>query len=236
MSKRRLAWYFVLGGAAGLIVMLFNPVNSTLLRLTLIGCISIVWVGIWLLLPSTRANRRIFFGVSLCLIIPFCLPGRMIDRNQLHQSYLNHILHFEGVRYHWGGENSIGIDCSGLPRRSLMKALFDRGILTANGRPLRQFLELWWFDSSARALSESHRKYTIPLGVEGTVRDLDYSKLVAGDLAITKNGVHALVYLGDERWIQADPGAGKVVHQHKDEPNSWFSVPISLYRWTLLTQ
>jgi cell wall-associated NlpC family hydrolase len=142
---------------------------------------------------------------------------------------------FEGTKYFWGGENARGIDCSGLPRRALRDALLSCGMRHANGRAFRAWLEQWWFDASAKALSEGYRGYASPLGVTGTIREMDYGLLKPGDLAITKNGVHVLAYAGDGKWIQADPGVGAVVTMDgRKGDNGWFDADFTTHRWTIL--
>jgi len=92
--------------------------------------------------------------------------------------------------------------------------------------------EQWWFDASARALAAGHRRYVAPLGVSGTVRSLDSPKLLPGDLAITKDGRHVMVFAGQGRWIQADPGSGEVVLlDPRASSNKWFGEPVSVFRW-----
>ncbi|MFO1522592.1 MAG: hypothetical protein U1G05_11240 [Kiritimatiellia bacterium] len=51
----------------------------------------------------------------------------------------------------------------------------------------------------------------MPLGVTGKINTMDVSALLPGDLAFTRSGAHVLVYFGDGKWIQADPG-----------PAAWF--------------
>jgi len=97
------------------------------------------------------------------------------------------------------------------------------------------FAEQWWYDSSAKALSTGYRHYAVPLKVAGTIRTLDYSMLEPGDMGITQNGVHVMIYMGGDEWIQADPGKGRVaVSNGRKENNTWFDVPVAAYRWTVL--
>ena len=39
----------------------------------------------------------------------------------------------------------------------------------------------------------------------------DSSRLRPGDLAVTEDGVHVMAFLGDQRWIEADPDAKRVL-------------------------
>jgi hypothetical protein len=58
--------------------------------------------------------------------------------------------------------------------------------------------------------------------------------LEPGDLAITESGVHMLVYVGEDQWIQADPSAGKVLTENgKISQNHWFESSVSFFRWTI---
>jgi cell wall-associated NlpC family hydrolase len=140
------------------------------------------------------------------------------------------------TRYVWGGENSTGIDCSGLPRKALRDALLRRGISRLDGRFLRQWLEQWWFDVSAEALAKNYRNYTVSLPISGTIRTMNYQGIEVGDLAITDNGVHVLVYLGDNRWIQADPHVGKVIiNNGRVDRSAWLDLPATIYRCQVLT-
>ncbi len=167
--------------------------------------------------------------------LALALPGRDLDVGELRRDYVRRLANFEGTRYFWGGENSMGIDCSGLPRRTFRDALLSYGIRNANGRALRAWLEHRWFDASARALGEEYRDYTVALGVEGTIFEMDCGSLQAGDLAVTESGIHMLVYAGDGRWIQADPGIGEVVTLHsRTDENAWFRSKVTVHRWRLL--
>lgn len=91
--------------------------------------------------------------------IPFILPGGEIDAGELRQDYVRRLSGFEGTKYHWGGEGSRGIDCSGLPRRALRDALLAYGFRHSNGPGFRGYVEQWWFDASAMALGEGYRDY-----------------------------------------------------------------------------
>ena len=65
---------------------------------------------------------------------------------------------------------------------------------------------------------------------------MSYEALEPGDLAITDSGLHALVYLGEDKWIQAAPEVGEVkVFNGRTDDNAWLIQPISAYRWTVLT-
>jgi cell wall-associated NlpC family hydrolase len=144
---------------------------------------------------------------------------------------------FEGTRYHWGGENARGIDCSGLPRRALRDALLAYGVKHFNGTAFRTYLGHWWFDASAKALGEAYRDYTTPLGIRGTIHEMDATGLLPGDLAVTACGRHILAFVGDGRWIQADPGIGAVATlDGRTADNPWFRVEVTTHRWKSLTQ
>lgn len=88
---------------------------------------------------------------------------------------------------------------------------------------------------AAKALGEGYRGFTHPVGIRGRLRQLDFSKLEAGDLAITTDGRHVMVFLGGEEWIQADPGPMKVsIGNPAVDPNPWFDAEVAIQRWAVL--
>ena len=95
-------------------------------------------------------------------------------------------------------------------------------------------MELWWYDCSARALKGGYRDWTRLLFTADSVNDIDLAQLAPGDLAVTSNGVHVMVYLGMGEWIEADPGLGKVFKGHVPVRNAWFEMPVSVMRWKSL--
>ena len=234
---RRLILICTLGAVAGIFVIPLNPVNSMILRLAFLGCVVGAWIGF-----TTLSWKRRTLGVAALILpplaaIPFILPGGKIDSNELRQDYVRRMAEFEGTKYFWGGESSRGIDCSGLPRRALRDALLAYGARHFNGRAFRGYLEQWWFDASAKALGEGYRDYTSPVGITGTIQKMDYRDLAPGDLAVTTSGVHVLAYVGDGRWIQADPGFGAVVTlDGRTGDNGWFLAQVTTHRWQLLAQ
>jgi hypothetical protein len=64
---------------------------------------------------------------------------------------------------------------------------------------------------------------------------MSYAKLLPGDLAVTADGKHVMVYLRGDQWIQAEPGIGKVaIMNARIDDNVWFHVPVTTHRWTIL--
>ena len=105
-------------------------------------------------------------------------------------------------------------------------------MLTLNGGEVRKAAEMWWHDSSARALRDGYRGWTTNVISAESINSLDHSVLRPGDIAVTANGVHVLAYTGDNVWIEADPGAGKVIKvAAPSEDNSWLKVPVQVLRW-----
>lgn len=59
--------------------------------------------------------------------------------------------------------------------------------------------------------------------------------MLPGDLAVTLSGIHVMAYLGDNTWIGADPGEGRVTQfTVPDKKNSYFATPMRIVRWTAL--
>ena len=226
-------------GLYGLLFVLawLCPVNG--LRYRLILCL----IGLLVLGLAMRwiwPRRRLRFVAAAFLIAVSALvfsPSRPVDAEDLRESYLDRLVSYRGVRYLWGGEGRLGIDCSGLPRRALRDALAWRSLVTWNGGLVREALRQWWFDASAKALAEGHGDYVVPLGNAGTVKEMSYEGLQSGDLAITVSGIHVLCYLGGDLWIQAEPEIRKVVVLNgRTDDNVWFDVPVKMYRWRMLTE
>lgn len=231
----RLLWILTGGAAVGLMVLVFNPLHSQIFNLAWLGCLLVLMVGALIL-----TWRRTWLRGTLLLLVAlsglvFLLPSREVDREALHARYLDQLRASEGIAYFWGGESGRGIDCSGLPRRALREALLVTGLKNGDGGCLRLYLQHWWHDASARALSEGYRAYTTSLQIEGKIADMAYTDLLPGDLAVTIDGTHLLVYLGEDHWIQADPGLGKVaILNGRKDRNPWFQIPTTLHRWQVL--
>ncbi|TAG10135.1 MAG: peptidoglycan endopeptidase [Verrucomicrobia bacterium] len=231
---RRLILTLTLFAIAGIFLFLFNPVNSKILNLAFLGCIVGAWTGFMILGWKRKPFLILTLMLPLIAVIPIILPNHEINSEELRQDYVRRMSEFEGTKYYWGGENSRGIDCSGLPRRAFRDALMAYGIKHFNGRAFRAYIEQWWFDASAKALGEGYRNYTSTIGTTGTIQKMDYTSLVPGDLAVTTCGVHILAYAGDGRWIQADPGIGAVATLNgRTDDNNWFSLPVTTHRWRI---
>ena len=114
-------------------------------------------------------------------------------------------------------------------------AMLIEGLRHFDGATLRKALSYWWQDASAADLGTGKHYLTKPLNIETTIAELDTKAIQPGDLAVTVGGVHALVYLGNDHWIQADPSQGRVVVEHgKRDANPWFDNPVTIHRWCLL--
>jgi cell wall-associated NlpC family hydrolase len=190
------------------------------------------WMVLWV--PGAVWRRWVVALLPGLAVLPFLLPGKPVDEQALRRHYVSHLLELDGTRYVWGGESHHGIDCSGLPRLALRKALLDEAFDRANGRAFRWWWEQWWFDASALAMKEGYRGWTRPLHLTGALCDLDPAALQPGDLAVRGDGGHVIVYLGHGQWLQADPTAGKVFQaEAPQQPDPW-TANMSVHRWTVL--
>ena len=51
-------------------------------------------------------------------------------------------------------------------------------------------------------------------------------------MAVTISGVHIMAFLGDSKWIEADPNLKKVVIVQVPEGNNpWFQESFNIVRW-----
>jgi hypothetical protein len=208
--KARLLWYGwdLLALALGMLTAF--PIRTGKIRLVLIALLVLVWGGLLALLWLRRkAIAAALFATTLLLLLFLCLPGRPIDPQALRRVYVERLQAYGGVTYIWGGENSLGIDCSGLVRRALVDALFLQGWQTANPRAVREAISLWWHDESALEMGRAaagRTQLVNPPAVKATLGNPVGAQ--PGDLAVMPSGSHVLAFLGGGKWIEAEPSFG----------------------------
>ena len=226
---------------AGLILLLSLAIAFPIrTNTTRVGCLVLAaaaWCMGLLVFRSSKSVRAVLVGVALLVIAVAAIPGRPVDPHRLRGEYVHALRAYTGVKYVWGGENALGIDCSGLVREGMIDATLREGVATLNPSAIRESFFLWRHDCSAEQLGLGYGGRTVPLLETPSLTEVDYGKLQPGDIAVTEGGAHTLAYLGDRTWIEADPGdyAGKVIQVNASHTrNPWFSVPMQILRWRQL--
>jgi hypothetical protein len=219
-----------------LIAVALYPVSNRWSRLLSVSLFVAVWFGALALFwrkPAVRWTLLTLTALAGALLLG---PGRSLPSAQtMRDDYLKGLRRYDGVTYFWGGENPRGIDCSGLVRRGLIDALFLRGVSTFHPGLTRESLSRWWKDCTAKALGKGEPPLTTHILDAPSINALPHDQIMAGDLAVTADGIHVLAYLGDLTWIEADPAIRKVVQvKVPSADNAWFQTPVRVVRWRIL--
>lgn len=232
----RIVGMLTLGALAACFILKIEPINNTFRNLLFLLCLIGFCIGLMLFVWRYKPIRFTLIALFALTAAVLILPSRPINTAELKNDYVKRVIAFESTQYIWGGESSRGIDCSGLPRRALQDSLVSYGIRKINGKALRTAMQHWWFDANANALSQGYLNYTTPLNTKGPIKDISYSKLIPGDLAVSSGGAHILVYLGEDKWSQADPGIGYVKTLNgRTDKNPWFTISSSTHRWKIFS-
>jgi cell wall-associated NlpC family hydrolase len=220
-----------------LIVVILTPVSNRTTRLSGLFLIFLVWFGLMYLCWRRRGLRYLLVSVTVLTTGFLALPSRAIpEASDLRAEYVTELRRYDGKKYVWGGESVRGVDCSGLIRCGLIDSLFRRGVRTLDSGLVRHALSLWWNDCSAKALGEMHLGLTTRLMDVRSVNELDHSRVLPGDLAVTRDGSHIMAYLGDQRWIEADPMEERVISLTAPDGNLWFATPMKIVRWSVMNR
>lgn len=186
--------------------------------------------------PHTGPRRIAIASLGAAILVIFCPWGGTVTREQERAAIVRAARQYDGAPYLWGGEARTGIDCSGLVRRAYMDASLVLALSHASPPHLRRAIRFWIFDTSARDFEGKPPVDGIRIARPASLKESVTAGALPGDAAVVGNGVHVLLYLGDDRWIQADPRLHKVRENASDEPRAdWGDVGAALVRPAFLS-
>jgi len=216
------------------IIQLF-PIRSGLTRGAILAILAALWLGLAIANRPRPSTAIVILAAPLLVAALLLLPGRPVPQAALAREYVRSLTPYRGAVYIWGGENRVGIDCSGLVRCGWIDANLRVGLRTANPAPLRAALWTWLHDCSARDLGDGYRGRTRPVSAVRSLNRADYGVLRTGDIAVSESGLHTLAYLGGGEWIEAEPVLNGVKRVRiPARGDIWFDSPMRIVRWRAL--
>ena len=139
------------------ILLCFYPISYGVIRLAILILAGVIYISCLYLRWRSKTLRIVLVTLLSIAFLFFFLPGKAVNPDSLRTKYLSQLIKYEDTHYLWGGENKIGIDCSGLVRKGLITASFQEGLFNFNPYLIRTSFDLWWNDSSAEALRDEYR-------------------------------------------------------------------------------
>lgn len=218
-----------------LFILISQPVSQGIIRVSIVGVSVLIWGTTLILIWEYTIWRNVFFLLNAVLLLLLKFDGNSVSPDVIRKEYVKELIKYEGADYLWGGESEKGIDCSGLVRRGKMDADLKMGVTKFSPKLIKKAIQLWFFDCSAEALKDGYMDLTKPVLIASNLNEMDYSRLREGDIMVTANGVHTMVYIGDSTWIAADPGVKKVIRMKApDQESVWFKMEARIVRWSEL--
>ncbi len=229
---RRSQWFLliILVGLAAM--LLLYPVRNGITRPMIVVIFPVIYGLLLSVLWHRRIARWMLVAIAAIPMFVLVLPGRDFDGAALQAQYLASLRSYIGTTYVWGGENHLGVDCSGLVRAGMVDAEFHEGVRQLNPRLLREGCWLWWHDIAARDMPKGYAgrmEMLLP-----STRRLVIDQLRAGDVAVTDDGGHVIAYLGNDQWIEADPIGLAVTEWNGKERIKSIDLPMIFIRWTVI--
>lgn len=193
----RLTFFLTCLGLLAVIIII--PYRTSLIRAAMLVLCCLTWAGLVAVTFKYRVLHVILI-VAPTLAALFFVTNRSAtpDGDALRRRFVERLEDYDGVRYLYGGENHRGVDCSGLVRAAMIRALADRGFASLDSAMLRSAFALWWHDTNAIQLGKGANGLTLPIGDGSPTPMRAAQKLRPGDLAVTTSGSHVLAYLGQQ--------------------------------------
>lgn len=237
MKKRKILIILWISLFFIVITMFVFPISIGLTRLGIVVGFILLLCGGSYLFWRTIYLRILFLLITMVILTIIFVPGHNENPKQLQNEYVQSLLEYENVRYIWGGENKIGIDCSGLVREGFINANIKIGVKTLNPKLIKRAFFIWWYDCSADALGKSYKQMTKLVFKSQSMDELDYNNIMQGDIIVPEKGFHTFAYIGNNTWIEANPDKGKTVTISSEKRSKeWKNIPIKVLRWSELSK
>ena len=213
-------------------VIIISPIRTKLISLFILFS-PITYLLVLLFILRKKLILKIIGSIVIVFtIILFSLKNRCVSIEEIRNTYVIELIKYENTRYVWGGENINGIDCSGLVRKGMINALFKLGVRNLSSKYLYEAFKIYINDFSAKSIKEEYKNMFTKLLEIDNLNTFDHSQIMAGDILVTSNGVHTFAYVGNNKWIQADPGSNKViVEAAPSKNNQWYEMKSVILRW-----
>jgi hypothetical protein len=229
--RLRLIFFLTCLGLLALVIII--PYRTSLIRAGMLVLCCLAWAGLVALASRRRVLRIVLIvAPALSALLLVTNASGIPDSEALRRRFVERLTDYDGVRYVYGGENHRGVDCSGLVRAAMIRALVDRGFASLDSEMLRSAFTLWWRDTNAIQLGKGANGLTLPIRDGSSMPMRAAQDVRPGDLAVTTSGSHVLAYLGNHRWIEADPDVARVqIVDLNESPIADQEVLLVTWRW-----